>query len=279
MSSVTTVQNLLNILQDIAADALAQPWDNVGLLIGSPQNRLTSILLALDPTADLICQAQDLGADLIITHHPAIFHPLKSLRTDHPVGNFIASALQSGISVIGCHTNLDSTRGGVSDVLAQAVGLIDIEPLIAEKSRTCEEGCGLGRIGNLVAPVSADEFINAINKALAPPWLLEAGSRPEQISRVAVCGGSCSDVAATALLAGADVFITAEVKHDIARWAEEAGLWIIDGGHFATENRAMPALQIMLAKRMQQQGMNVRVEVAQQQSPLNLIIPDNHAQN
>ena len=270
-SSVTTVQDLLNILKDIAADDLAQPWDNVGLLIGSPQNRLTSILLALDPIADLIVQAQDLGADLIITHHPAIFHPLKSLRTDQPVGNFIASALQAGINVIGCHTNLDSTNGGVSDVLARAVGLIDTAPLVAEKNSSCEKGCGLGRIGNLPQPVVAEAFVNRIYETLSPPWLLEAGRRPEQVSRVAVCGGSCSDFSETALMAGADVFITAEIKHDIARWAEDAGLWIIDGGHFATENPAIPALGALLTEKMQRLNMKASINIAQQEPPLKLV--------
>ncbi len=266
---VATVQNILNILQDIAADDLAETWDNIGLLIGSPRNRVTSILLGLDPTVDLLAQARNLEAELIITHHPAIFHPLKALRTDQPVGNFISSALQANINVIGCHTNLDATTGGVSDVLAQALGLVHTAPLVsANNSGT---NCGLGRIGNLQTPATADTFIAAINKALSPPWLLEAGPRPDTVSRVAVCGGSCSDFAETARLAGADVFITAEVKHAVARWAEEAGLWLIDGGHFATENPAMPALQSLLTGRLKQTDKTVQIHTARQDPPLKLV--------
>ena len=266
---MATVQDLLNILNDIAADDLAETWDNVGLLIGSPHHRITSVLLALDPTIELIGQAQNYGAELVITHHPAIFHPLKSLRTDQPVGTFIRSALQAGISVIGCHTNLDSTRGGVSDVLAQTLGLVNTEPLVAGKN--CDDACGLGRVGNLEKAVNPDDFIARIYNALSPPWLLEAGPRPELVSRVAVCGGSCSDFSETALQAGADVFLTAEVKHAAARWAEEAGLWLIDGGHFATENPAMPALQMLLADRLQRRDMAVKIHSAHQYPPLKLI--------
>ena len=266
---VATVQNILNILQDIAADDLAETWDNIGLLIGSPQSRVTSILLGLDPTVDLLAQARNLEAELIITHHPAIFHPLKALRTDQPVGNFISSALQANISVIGCHTNLDATTGGVSDVLAQALGLVNTAPLLSAKNS--ENNCGLGRVGNLQTAVTADAFIDSIHKALSPPWLLEAGPRPDTVSRVAVCGGSCSDFAETARLAGADVFITAEVKHAVARWAEEAGLWLIDGGHFATENPAMPALQSLLTDRLKQTDMAVQIQTARQEPPLKLI--------
>ena len=267
--NVATVQDILNILKVIAAEDLAETWDNVGLLIGSPQNRVTSVLIALDPTVDLIAQAQNIGAELVITHHPAIFHPLKTLRTDQPVGCFVSSAVQANITVIGCHTNLDSTPGGVSDVLAQALGLEKTEPLVAGNS--CNNACGLGRIGNLKAAVPADTFITGIYEAPSPPWLLEAGPRPELVSRVAVCGGSCSDFAETALSAGADVFITAEVKHAVARWAEQAGLWLIDGGHFATENPAMPALQQMLADRLQQEDIAVQLHIARQDPPLKLI--------
>lgn len=266
---MATVQDLLNILNDIAADDLAETWDNVGLLIGSPDHRISAVLLALDPTIELIDQAQNHGAELVITHHPAIFHPLKSLRIDQPVGNFISSALQAGISVISCHTNLDSTQGGVSDVLAQTLGLVNTEPLVAVNN--CNNACGLGRIGNLETAVTPDTFIAGMYSALSPPWLLEAGPRPELVSRVAVCGGSCSDLSETALQAGADVFITAEVKHAAARWAEEAGLWLIDGGHFATENPAMPALQQLLANKLKQADMAVQIHSVRQDPPLKLI--------
>ena len=266
---MATVQDILNILHDIAADDLAEAWDNVGLLIGNPQSRVTSILLALDPTVDLLSQARNLDVELMITHHPAIFHPLKALRTDQPVGNFISSALQANINVISCHTNLDSTAGGVSDVLAQIFGLVHTEPLVSAKNSGTD--CGLGRIGNLQTPANADTFIAAIHKALSPPWLLEAGPRPDMVSRVAVCGGSCSDSAETARLAGADVFITAEIKHAVARWAEDAGFWLIDGGHFATENPAMPALQSLLAGRLKQTDITVQIHTAHQNPPLKLI--------
>ncbi len=266
-AAVTTVQDILNILTHIAADDLAETWDNVGLLIGAPDNRVTTVLLGLDPTFELIDQAQVLGAELLITHHPAIFHPLKTLRTDQPIGRFISTALQNNISVIGCHTNLDATVGGVSDVLAQAMGVKNARPLLPAQN---SDGCGLGRIGNLVKPVPADAFIADIYRAIAPPWLLEAGPRPELVSRVAVCGGSCSDFAENALASGADVFITAEIKHAAARWAEEAGLWLIDGGHFATENIAVPALQQLIDRQLGT-DMNIQVHTASQNAPLTLI--------
>jgi len=268
---VTTVQNILNILTNIAAESLAETWDNVGLLIGSPLDQVTSILIGLDPTSQLISQADELHSELVITHHPVIFHPLKALRVDQPEGRIISKALAKKINIIGCHTNLDSAHGGVSDVLAQTLGVSAPQPLVAADS--CDLKCGLGRIGNLAAAVPVEDFLATLDKALTPPWLLEAGPRPQKISRVAVCGGSCSDFAQTALIQGADVFITAEIKHSTARWAEESGLWLIDAGHFATENPAMAALQAMLTRECAQDGIQVKIHTARQKSPLQLIIP------
>ena len=266
---VATVQDILNILTNIAADSLAESWDNVGLLLGSPLASVSSILIGLDPTSELLAQASRLNAEVIITHHPLIFHPLKALRTDQPAGKLISAAVQKNIHIIGCHTNLDSTVGGVSDVLAKALGVSNPQPLVP--SQNCESACGLGRTGNLPTPMTADAFIANLKSALHPPWLLEAGSRPKHISRVAVCGGSCSDFAQTAFDDGADVFVTAEIKHSTARWAEEAGMWLIDAGHFATENPAMEALQQMLVKQIQKSKLRVQVHLASQEPPLKMI--------
>jgi len=266
---VTTVQDILNILTDIAADSLAEPWDNVGLLIGSPHEPVTSILLALDPTSELLTQAAQHKSELIITHHPIIFHPLKAVRQDQPSGSLVSQAILQHVHIIGCHTNFDATAGGVSDVLARALGVNSARPLVPAKS--CESSCGLGRIGELTTPLTPADFISTLTRSLQPPWLLEAGPRPEKISRIAVCGGSCSDFAETALLQQADVFISAEIKHATARWAEEVGLWIIDAGHFATEAPAMAALQQMLTTRLQEEAMDINVHLAPQEPPLKLV--------
>jgi dinuclear metal center YbgI/SA1388 family protein len=263
-------QDLLNILQDIAPDGLAETWDNVGLLVGSPDDRVSSVLLALDPLVPLIAEAKRCGAELIVTHHPAIFRPLKSLRTDRPDGRFLAAAVRAGINVVGCHTNLDAACGGVNDVLADLLGLQNTTPLLPDRSESCAAPCGLGRIGILPEPVLPEEFLAKVHAALSPPWLLEAGPRPEHVAKVAVCGGSCSDISETALTAGADVFLTAEIKHNIACWAEEAGLWLIDGGHFATEYPAVQGLARLLSDRLQQAGMDVEVHCACQKPPLRL---------
>ncbi len=264
------VQDILDILELIAPTSLAESWDNTGLLIGEPNAPVHALLIALDPVLSLFHEAAACGANVIITHHPALFHPLHCLRTDQPLGSFIARALRENIHVIGCHTNLDSTIGGVSDVLAGSLQLQDITPLVVDKT-AASTGCGLGRIGNCADPMPPGRCIELFREACDPPWLLEAGSRPAKVNRIAVCGGSCSEFAQTAMDAGADLFITAEVKHSIARWAEEAGFWIIDGGHFATEHLIVNPFRQRLQQELARQNMKTNVYAVRQQPPLTLV--------
>jgi len=248
---------------------LAEDWDNVGLLVGDPHQTVRRILVALDPSSSLMDLARSGRYDLVITHHPIIFRPLKTLRTDTPAGRFIASATREGIGIIACHTNLDAIEGGVSDVLAAALGLTDSKPLV-QAFKGCDTTCGLGRIGTYPLPVTADVFLAKVQQACTPPWILEAGPRPQQVMTVAVCGGSCSDFAETALRLGADVFVSAEVKHSVARWAEDAGFWILDAGHFATENPAMTVFKNRLQQQTVNLGWDIKIDTALQHSPLRL---------
>ena len=264
-----TVRDFLTILQHITPEYLAEEWDNVGLLVGDPQQPVHRILLALDPTCALIDQARNGQYDLIITHHPIIFRPLKAIRTDTPAGRFITTAACGHISVIACHTNLDSIQGGVSDHLAQALGLVDSKPLVPSR-KGCDLDCGLGRLGIYPAPITADAFLARIRQTCAPPWILEAGPRPDRVATVAVCGGSCSDLAEIAFDLGADVFLTAEVKHSVACWAADAGLWLLDAGHFATESPAMVLFRDTLRQQATDREWNVVIDTATQLPPLRL---------
>jgi dinuclear metal center YbgI/SA1388 family protein len=264
------VQDILDILEQIAPSALAESWDNVGLLVGNPDATVDSVLISLDPLASLMDEALHVGANLIITHHPPIFKPLSSLRTDQPGGAFLAKAMCHTINVIGWHTNLDAAEEGVSAVLASQLGLTRIRPLLPEQSGKWP-GCGLGRIGSCTPVWSPDECIARLQAACSPPWLLEAGARPDTVETVALCAGSGSDFAETALQAGADLYISAEIKHSVARWAEEAGLWIMDCGHFASEQVIVEPLRNMLENELRGQQHDVRVHTVAQRPPLRLV--------
>lgn len=264
-----SVQDTLDIIDNIAPASLAEQWDNVGLMIGDPSAPVGSILLGLDPTLRLLDEAIEKGANLLITHHPFIFHPLRTVHLGIPEGIFVERAIQNKINVISCHTNLDSAAEGVSHSLASKLGLAQIKPL---NPLDDYEHCGMGSIGNYADPLSADEFVNKLREACSPPWLLATQNKPAAIDRVAVCGGSGSELAPKALQNGAQVYVTAEVKHSTARWAEEAGLWLIDAGHFASENQALSSLaqQIRDASVENSPGLNIHI-TTKQSAPLQIM--------
>ncbi|HKJ64480.1 MAG TPA: Nif3-like dinuclear metal center hexameric protein, partial [Desulfopila sp.] len=188
-----TIADLLGVLDSLAPQRLAEQWDNVGLLVGNTSSGAGSILIGLDPTIALVEEAVAVGADTIITHHPVIFKPLSAIDTSSPAGRLLQKALTHDISIIGCHTNLDSAADGVNDVLAELLGLQSLSPLMPSEEQQ-EANTGLGRIGRYPTPLSTGEFLRRLFQVLQLEAVNIAGVMPEQIGTVAVCGGSGSDL-------------------------------------------------------------------------------------
>jgi dinuclear metal center YbgI/SA1388 family protein len=264
-----TVQALMEILEEIASFGLAETWDNVGLMVGDPEQDISGILIALDPTEALLAEAAEAGINTLVTHHPLIFHPLKTVRTDQAVGRFLQRALADRMTVIGCHTNLDLAGGGVNDVLANTVGLSDIKPLTHRSPAIGEKDsplpAGFGRWGRLKPPMGGEDFLRHLLKVLSASALAVAGPLPATISTVAVCGGSGSELAEAAYLKGVQVYVTGEIKHSTARWAEACDFCVIDAGHFATENPVVRALAVVLQKIIAEKNWNLKVVTATHQ--------------
>ncbi len=265
-----TLQAIIDVLNGIAPFYYAEDWDNTGLMIGNPKQIITGILIGLDPTLDLLCEAQDVNANLIITHHPAIFHPLKSIQLDQPTSAFIAKAIKNDIAVIACHTNLDVVQNGVNDSLAKRINLVETTALIASKSSA--PAIGLGLTGRLPSPLKAKVFFSSLCHKLNLTSLHISGSIPNLIERVALCGGSGSELAPLAQKSGAQVFITGEIKHSTARWAEEIGFCVVDAGHFGTENTVVPELAESLTRKLNEPETPVFTSI-RQQSPFTLFTP------
>lgn len=256
-----TIKNLLEHLDEIAAFSLAESWDNVGLMVGSPDQEVTGILVGLDPTEELLEEAMASGLNTIITHHPLIFSAIKSIRTDHPLGKFLTKALSDGMAVISCHTNLDVAPDGVSDILAGRLGLQNICPLSMNAGRATDS-FGFGRIGRLVEPMPFDRFVYNLLHILQLSAVKVAGCSPDLITKVAVCGGSGSELAELAYNRGAEVYITGEVKHSVARWAEASKFCMIDAGHYATENTIIPVLVAGLEKKFSSLGLKPAIRAS-----------------
>jgi len=256
------VKDILQVLESFAPKDLAEKWDNVGLLIGNPDDKVSTILIALDPTNAITDEAINIGANTIITHHPVIFHPLPAIHTNNPAGRLLQKALTNNINIIACHTNLDSALDGVNDVLGKALGLSQLVPLQPNPGKDYSQQ-GLGRVGVYQSPISSEEFLSRLFSVLELETVNIAGPIPEQISKVALCGGSGSDLASIAYSSGADLYLTAEVKHSTAIWANEIGFAVIDGTHYATEKPATHYLTSKLEGIVQQKKWQTKILITE----------------
>jgi len=242
---MTTVNDILSFMENQAPSYMKEDWDNVGLLCGSKKSSVSKVLLALDPFENVCREAAQWGAELIVTHHPLIFHPMKSITDETSVGRCVLALCSAGISAIAAHTNLDCAPGGVNDVLADKLGLSDVE--VISPAGINEEGLpyGLLRCGN-VQEQDLDNFLSDVQNALACSGLRYVnGGKP--VRKVAVGGGSCSGFIADAVNAGCDTFVTADVGYNKFWDAKDLGLNLIDAGHFCTENPIISVLAEKLA--------------------------------
>ena len=239
---MSTVTHIYDAIDRLAPFWLTMDFDNTGILVGDRNREVSCALLALDCTPAVVEQARQLGAQLIVTHHPVIFHPLKRVNEDAVVYLLI----RSDIAVISAHTNLDIAQGGVNDALASAIGLRDCRGLELLNEQT---GAWLGRIGTLPEPLFPEAFAAHVKSCLNAASVKFAAA-PRAIHTVALCSGSGADCLDAAISAGADALLTSEVKQHEYLAAAAAGISIFDAGHFDTEDIVIEPLRDYLAKEI-----------------------------
>ncbi|MBR4695779.1 MAG: Nif3-like dinuclear metal center hexameric protein [Selenomonadaceae bacterium] len=246
-------QEIMDIMERIAPRRLAEEWDNPGLLVGSPSQEIRKILVCLDVSDAVVEKAVRIGADMIVSHHPLIFKPIRKLRTDLPLGRRLQKLLAHDIAVLAAHTNLDIAEGGVNDVLAERIGLESLEPFVVT-GRDGETAGSLGRIGRLAVPLPIGEFALRVKDALPVSHvrLISAGDRP--VSKVAICSGSGAEFVGKAASLGADAYVTGDVRYHDAQHAVERGMHVIDAGHFGTEFPVVAVLKERLEQELEEQG-------------------------
>lgn len=242
------VKDIHQFIDQLAPFSIQEGFDNAGFLVGRNSQEVTRVLTALDITVPVIREAEEMRAQLIVAHHPVIFHPLKGVTDTDPVGERVLLLAEKGIAAICAHTNLDAVAGGVNDCLARALGLVDIGQLAQAGEDDQGRPYGIGRVGIWKRRdlIYAPDFASFVKEQLNAPCVRyhDAG-RP--ISRVAVGGGSCGSMLADAVAAGCDTFVTADVKHDVFLDAAQLGINLLDAGHFATEDVVMePLTQALL---------------------------------
>ena len=217
-----------------------EDYDNSGFLLGDAQSDYKGALVALDLTPAVVDEAVQLGMSLIVTHHPFIFSGVKRLTTASETGRMVMQLAKNDISVYAAHTNLDNLSWGVSGILAQKLGLKKCEVL----SVKCEtpQPVGAGMVGELEEPMAVEDFLKSVKSLTGIPFirispLITNQSSFITVKRVALCGGSGSEFIGDALRAGADIYLTADLKyHDFQR--PEGRMVLADIGHYESEQFA-----------------------------------------
>lgn len=240
---MTTVGDILAYLETLSPRGMKMEWDNVGLLCGSRSAPVDRVLVALDPFEHVCREAAELGAQLILTHHPLIFAAPKAVTDETSVGRSIQLLCRHGISAINAHTNLDQAPGGVNDVLAATLGLGEVSVLNPQGADSQGNPWGLLRSG-YVNQMALEAFLPLVKERLNCAGLrYVSGDRP--VRHVAVGGGACAGELPAVASAGCDTFVTSDVRYNQFWDAKDLGINLIDAGHFPTEN---PVVAVLASK-------------------------------
>ena len=250
-----TVNDILNFVETLAPPYMKYEWDHVGLNCGRSDATVTKVLVALDPFAEAIEEAKEMGAQLLVTHHALIWDG--GFINDQTVwGKDALTLIENGIAHINAHTNLDCAPHGINDVLADLLGLQDTSVINPMGTDAAGQPYGLLHLGT-VKEQPVETFLDTVKAALHCEHLRYVNPN-NTVHRVAVGGGSCASDLMQAYEAGCDTFVTADVKYNQFWDARDLGMNIIDAGHFFTEN---PVVQV-LADKIQAAFPQIRVVVS-----------------
>ena len=236
------VRDIIQVIEEFAPLSIQEGWDNSGLCVGSPEDEVTSVLLALDCTPELVDEAMACGADMIITHHPLIFSGLKKISPEDMIGAAVIKAIKAGIAIYAAHTNADKVLEGVSGAMAARLGLVGVVVLDMDG-----EGTGLGAVGNFPEPMTADQAIALVKEKFALKSMKASKPVEGMISRVAMCGGSGGSLIGAARKAGAQLYISGDISYH--NFFTPEGFMIMDIGHYESEIEIVEILFSLLRKK------------------------------
>ncbi len=232
------LKEIIEIIEKEFPTENACEWDNVGLLVGDRDREVKKVLVTLDVNRFTLSEAILCGADLILSHHPILFSPASRITADTEEGALLLSAIENKISIYAAHTNCDVAPCGINAYLAELFAL--------REARALEES-GLGRIGNLEKEMCFDDFAQLVKEKLKTPHIRVCGDTKIKVKRVAIGSGACSDSVPRAIEMGADVMITGDTKYHEALTFADAGITVIDAGHFPTEAVVCDIFEKLLA--------------------------------
>lgn len=232
---MTSLTEVIAVLEHAYPPELAEPWDAIGLVCGDPAEPVAKVLICVDPVDSTVDEAVESGVQLIVAHHPLLLRGVHGVAADTPKGGVVHRLIRAGVALYCAHTNADSADPGVSDALAAALGITVTGPLVPNPDgRT-----GIGRIGTLPAAEPLSAFAKRVADALpSTAWGVRAAGDPDRpIRTVALCGGAGDGYFDDALRAGADAYVTADLRHHPAseHLARPGAPALVDVAHWASE--------------------------------------------
>lgn len=229
------IKEVIEAIECVAPLHLQESYDNSGLQVGDVSVEASGALLCVDATADVIDEAVASGCNLVVTHHPLLFNGVKCVAGRNRPEVVLAKAIQAGICIYSSHTAMDAAVGGISRRMARMLGLTDEKVLVPSRPGAQE---GLGAVGNLPQPMEPMRFLQLVKEVFGSVALRYSLPVPDAaISRVALCGGAAGEFVPEAIAAGAQVYVTADCKHN--QMLDHADrIMLVDAGHYETEQCA-----------------------------------------
>lgn len=247
------VAELVARVERLAPPELAEEWDNVGLMVGRHNRAVRRVLVVLELRHEVLSEARELGCQAIVCHHPPIFPTTRAVTDDQPAAELVLSAAEAGVAVVAAHTNLDAAEGGLNDLMAGMLGLIDTAPLAPSPAAPA---AGLGRVGRRRAPRPLEAVVREVAAAFGGVPLRYAGDPGARIETVACCTGSGASLIDAALASGADLYVTGDLKyHDADR---ASGLPLVSVHHAVVERAALKAWSRVLGRALAEDDVEVR---------------------
>lgn len=245
MDQQILVRNIADALASWAPVHLAESYDNVGLLVGYPDQVATGAVIALDMTETVILDAVAQGANMVIAHHPIWFTARKRLTGEDYVSRAIMTAIKHDVALYACHTNLDNVRHGVNARMAAQLSLQQTRIL---QPKNEDETVGSGMIGTLPQPLSPADFLQTVKQAFGSGGIRYAAGHQTTIHRVAICGGAGSFLTQAARRADADALVTADITYH-KFFDAEGKMFLLDIGHYESEQYTSELIREYLSKK------------------------------
>lgn len=248
------IKDVIELIEYVAPKELQYEWDNTGIIVKCSDS-VDKILIALDVTDEVIKEAVECGCDMILTHHPLIFSAMKSLSFDEYPNSLVMELIKNGISLYSAHTSYDRAQGGMNDMLAERLGLIDVKTI---------GGAGeeLMRMGELENAINANELAELVKEKLGSECVKLSDEDYSDIKKAAVIGGSGANFVFAAKQQGADVLITGEAKHNNFLEAKDLGILLIDAGHYETEQIFANIIFSGLQSRLDEVQLHLGLKIA-----------------